>query len=393
MKEIIPVLQDQSIEFSLNRLKIKDERKNNDFKIYADGGLDILDSRANCVSLECRLEISNRLGKSLGLIADEFYVTDYINYSLCMTDKFNGNDLCALFDNFLIVYNLMPLVVSGVIKFREATDPVCKSCLNIFEKKVDEITNDVYLSFRKDFTLEPMGDRKFAIHTKNIFDPPVVLWVEKKHKKWRKKIDWEDQYYYIIRSAIRQSLWTGGVAARGGGSVFTNSNAGVSAVMCQEGRFSNDRVQNIFDQKRELVILWVNDLDISQIIELREEAGRAFPLFREKISSHLSGGGDNGNPVEIIKELKYESRQVVNELDLILKKSVSFWKKPFSIMSLGVAAVSIAVDQPLGAAAGLLPLLQLLGDHRLGRHAEEQSVKSKPGYVLVKAEEILRHSH
>ncbi|MBS3018324.1 hypothetical protein DJFAAGMI_01056 [Comamonas sp. PE63] len=393
LKELIPVLQEQSRYFSIERLNSDNNSNYNNFKIYADSGLDILDPRANCINLNCRIEASNRLAKSLGLIADKFYITDHITDSLCNNNSFNDNEIVALLDNYTIIYNLMPLVIKGIIQFNEAVRPICISCLKNFEEEVDDITDNLYSKFRNCFTLEPMGNRNFAIHTEDLFNPPVVLRVEKKHKKWRKKIDWEDQYRYIIRSEVRKSLWTGSMAGKNLGSVFTNSSAGIAAVLHKEGKFSSAGPKNIFDQKREFSIPWVNDLDILQIIELREEAHRAFPLFREKISYHLTGFGNTESPENIINELKYESKQVTNELDIIAKKSVSFWKKPFNLMSLGVAAVSIAVDQPLGAATGLLPLLQYLGDHRHEKHSEEESIKSKPGYVLVKAAQILKHAH
>jgi len=41
---------------------------------------------------------------------------------------------------------------------------------------------------------------------------------------------------------------------------------------------------------------------------------------------------------------------------------------------------------------GLLPILQLLINHKTGHESEVSEISRRPGFVLVKAQDILAHS-
>jgi hypothetical protein len=62
------------------------------------------------------------------------------------------------------------------------------------------------------------------------------------------------------------------------------------------------------------------------------------------------------------------------------------------VLGLGLSVYGIATDQVLPGVAGLLPILQLLNSHKVGLEADVAKLTPRPGYVLVKAQDILAHT-
>ena len=58
-----------------------------------------------------------------------------------------------------------------------------------------------------------------------------------------------------------------------------------------------------------------------------------------------------------------------------------------------MSAYGLVNDQIEAAAADLLPFLQLITDHKAGREKDMDRLQQRPGYVLVKAQDILAHDH
>ena len=63
------------------------------------------------------------------------------------------------------------------------------------------------------------------------------------------------------------------------------------------------------------------------------------------------------------------------------------------VLGLGLSAYGVATDQVVAGVGGLLPILQLLIEHKTGHDSSIDTTISKPGYVLLKAQDILSHAH
>jgi hypothetical protein len=80
-------------------------------------------------------------------------------------------------------------------------------------------------------------------------------------------------------------------------------------------------------------------------------------------------------------------------LEAIRKNSARYWKATYGILGLGLSAYGVAADQVLPGVGGLLPIIHLLIDHKTGHESEVSKLTTSPGFVLVKAQDILAHSH
>ena len=63
------------------------------------------------------------------------------------------------------------------------------------------------------------------------------------------------------------------------------------------------------------------------------------------------------------------------------------------MLGLALSAYGVATDQVVPGVAGLLPVLQLLISHKTGHEADVAKLTTRPGYVLVKAQDLLEHAH
>jgi len=91
-------------------------------------------------------------------------------------------------------------------------------------------------------------------------------------------------------------------------------------------------------------------------------------------------------------DLREQAVQVRSELEAKRKSASRFWKGTYGILGLGLSAYGVAADQMLPAVGGLLPVIQLLIGHKAGHESEVAKLSSLPGYVLVKAQDILAHA-
>lgn len=398
LKALLPELKSQSRAYDLDRFdKNHAEPPMSEFGIHLDGGLNLFTTNGGgCRETVCRVAAAERLSRSLGLIADSIWMTDHLTSAFCDFGRVTNAKLDEAVADTLVLGTLMPLIAARVLRFKSPWIPTCQSCVGQFEQRVMQITDELVKTFGKEFTLEDMGDKQYALHTGAVFDPPVVL----RLLPGRKTPDVPpavDKYTWgVIHDAIRSALWVGREAAVGHGAVFSNSRVGVAGLVYQEGRFQDLAQLRVMVERRNFDLPWVSNLTPAQVVELRAEASKALPQFRERMASRLlysPNAGSGGEAADLIAELRYEAAEVRNELEIINRQAKRFWTMPFTLLSLGAAALGVATDQPLGAVGGLLALWQFLGTHEAGNEKDLDKLKCRPGYVLLKAQDILAHAH
>uniref|UniRef100_UPI0028B089BF hypothetical protein n=1 Tax=Achromobacter sp. TaxID=134375 RepID=UPI0028B089BF len=162
----------------------------------------------------------------------------------------------------------------------------------------------------------------------------------------------------------------------------------------QEGWVRDRREVRVFDERRNVNLPWVSELNAEQILQLREEASQALPALRELMSRHLSFSEVNGaNEADIVGELREQAVEVRNELDATRKHAARYWKVAYATLGLGISAYGLGSGQVAASLGGLLPILQLLIQHETTTEHQLGKARHRPGYVLLKASELLQHTH
>lgn len=397
LRDLLPDLKKQSEFYELSsRSRIRAPAPPDKLEIYLDGGLDLFNEDKVCRALRCRIEAAQRLTRSLGLLADTMWLTDFLTEKFCRFGRITNLKLDAVLCDTLVLIELYPLMVAGILKFRSPWLATCSSCLDHFEGEVDRITEFLYREHAETFSLDEHPAGGLSFDTGSLYTPPLHLHLVPRRSKDSRQPSLPDLSYDAIRAAVRSALWTGREAVAGAGSIFSNSGIGLAGLAYVEGAARSRSELRMLEERRNINLPWVSDLDPRQIIQLRQEAASALPMFRELMAKHLSTStteATSSSVKAVVDELRQQSVEVRNELSNIQRHSSRFWKSSYMLLGLGVSAYGVATSQVLPAAGGLLPLIQLIINHKSGTERETEKVKFRPGYVLVKAQDILAHSH
>lgn len=395
LRKLLPELKVQSRfyqENSLGPTPISGSPR--DLKIFADGALNLFDERIGCADLRCRVEAAKKLVRSLGLLGDTVWLTDYLTEQFVQDEELDDARLHKILEDMLVLMELFPLILGGVIRFRSPWRPVCAACLSTFEDRVDAITDDLLAEYTSEFSIEH-AETGFSLHTGSAYSPPLILRVYP--SQWlgaRRTPLPEEAIRRVLHMAVRSALWSSSEASEGNGVVFSNSTLGMTALARQEGWVRSRREVRVFDERRNVNLPWVSELNAEQILQLRQEASQALPSFRELMSRHLSFTELNiDNEADVISDIREQAIEVRNELESTKKYAAKYWKVAYATLGFGISAYGLGSGQIAASLGGLLPILQLLIQHETGTGHQLDKTRHRPGYVLLKASELLEHAH
>ncbi len=394
IKVMLKDLQEQSIAYEISNHTLVPAQANPlHFEVHLHGGMDPFDGSAGCSDLACRLQGMDRIARSMGLIADRVWITDLISEKFVRFGRVTNAKLDEIVADTLVLARLAPLIFAGIVRFRSPWRPVCNQCIANFENSIEELAKDVASKFKNEAKFLSRKNGNYTLDTGNFFEPSLVyqnILPESPLPKLRDAIE------MIAYREIRTAMWASRDASLFGGSVFSNSRIGLAGILSQEGRFSNSEQLLLLDHERSIQIPWVSELNAAQIVELRQETSNALPLFREKMARTLSIDEDNKSNTstsrEFIQELREQAAEVRAELSVTQLNSARFWKTTYGLLGLGVSAYGVATDQVVAGVGGLLPLINLLINHTSGHEKDLDMATRRPGYVLVKAQDLLAHA-
>jgi hypothetical protein len=343
---------------------------------------------------KCRIAAAERLARSFGLIADQVWLTDHLSTEVMGMGRPTNPAIDRLMQHALALAPLLPLIEARIIRFRSPWIATCEGCKEKFEDQVEATSQEVLKVFRRDFKVKPSRGGGFFISTGKAFEPTVFLHsISKSPKRMPSN---RECAVREVADQVRQVIWTAREASMTGGTIFTNSRVGLSGLLQGEARLPDRKTLLFFDGDRAFEVPWVSQLSPEQILQLREEASLALPVFRERLARALVQTGPQVNiqsSQELISELRAQAAEVRAELTVKRTKSARYWKTTYGVLGLALSAYGVATDQVIPGVAGLLPILQLLISHETGHEADVAKLTTRPGYVLVKAQDLLEHAH
>jgi hypothetical protein len=386
-------MKEQSLAFESQSMARAEPPSPLRFEVHPHGALDLL-SEHGCTDLNCRIAAAERLARSLGLIADRVWLTDHLSTEVMTLGRATNESLDRLMHHAIALAPLLPLIKAGVVRFRSPWIATCSSCSAEFDLQVEAATEVVLRSFARQIKVERKDSGGYFIRTGDFFEPPVML-----HSLSNSGRPPSSRQYgeYLVAREVRQILWTAREATFTHGAVFSNSRPALAGMLQCDGRLPRNRSElRAFEDSRALDMPWVSELNPTQVVQLREEASHAIPLLREMLAravTYNGGQSATGNASELIASLRAQAAEVKADLSAKQSKSARYWKVTYGVLGLGISAYGVATDQVLPGMGGLLPILQLLIGHKTGHESEVAKLKTRPGYVLVKAQDILAHAH
>jgi hypothetical protein len=393
IRATVPDLKEQSFGFESQNLSRSEPLNPTSFDVHLHGALDLLSGDV-CVMPKCRVAAAERLARSFGLIADQVWLTDHLSTEVMGMGRPTNAAIDRLMQQTLALAPLLPLIEARIIRFRSPWIATCEGCKKKFEDRVEATSQEVLKVFRRDFKVKRRKDGGFFVITGKAFEPEVVLHSASTSSK--RIPSNRECAVREVAGQVSQVLWTAREASMTGGSIFTNSRVGLSGLLHGEGRLPDRKTLLLFDGDRAFEVPWVSQLSPEQILQLRQEASLALPVFRERLARALAQTGPEvsiQSSRELISELRAQAAEVRAELSVKRTKSARYWKTTYGVLGLALSAYGVATDQIVPGVAGLLPILQLLISHKTGHEADVAKLTTRPGYVLVKAQDLLEHAH
>lgn len=403
-KEFIPELRKQA-EWSVgNHDYVDDQAKlsNTEFAVSPISGINPFGQLGKCSELDCRLHSAQNFSRTLGLYSDVIYLPDPFTTLFIEDDEtdWTENQLLNLLQETAVLKTLEPLIQAGIIKFISPIKSFCTSCFDKFDQQVSDFTDQAVSEFWNEMSIQ-YEKEYLVLGTGNLHEPSLVmrryfdstLKNKQGNKKAARELFWE-----IINDEIHEHIMTMYEASRLRSTIFSNSRAGLKTLKKLEGFDQINSNQIDWESSRTAVLPWIKNLTPTQILELRDSASKAMPQFREFMTKSLALNADPHNAdsekkySELILELRSQALEVKSELDAINIGSEKVFHNVGGALGLSIGIYSAAAMNPAIGLSTLIATLGLIHTNLKKDHTEVQKLSAKPGYVLVKAKEILEHA-
>lgn len=391
LKEMAGELQDQAQ--SSQSASVADIATNPlDTTIVLSGGLDLFSGVGACQAFECRLNYVDEVARSVVLMADKVTLHDYFEeFFLSIKRRPTKADVYPILSDFYVLQRLRPLIEAGLVKFLRTSLPICLSCIDEFDARVDAIADELVASFVGLVNVDRSGVHP-VIDSGPLFEPSLMFTAS---KSGASGLSDTQLIRDVIREVVRVTIWDARDASFCDGVLFSNARIGLIGLLNADGRQSTPAAVRKFEAHGAANLPWVRGLTIEQTIQLRSEARNALPALRAMLGRRLKDAASQDGSLEpdYIRELREQAVEVRNELELVTTRSSSFRRNVTGVVGLGIAAFGAAIDSPLAAAVGLMGTLNLLHQMPEPEHKKEDLLKRRPAYVLIAAQDILAHKN
>lgn len=362
------------------------------FKAVLSGGLDLFGGLGACQAPPCRIGYASQIARSIALMADEVIVGDsFFEEINSLKSRPTNNDIFPLLVDVMVLKKIQPLIEAGILKFSTPLHQFCSSCAKPFEERIDNLTDQVLREISSSLTIDRSGEKPTLDFTQ-VYSPGVLIYLDSDRTSG---ITDEQIIRESLKDSIRTIFFDAQSASSIGGSVFSNSPAGISALISDDRRSENPLNLRAFSAERAAYLPWVSGLSIQQTLDLRSAASAALPSLREFLARRLVST-PSSNPlawVDTVAELREQAAIARSELEIATSRSAALKRSATGILGLCVSAVCLATESPSTALGGLLGTLGLIHSMPAPDSNHSKEIKTRPGYVLVAAEDILKHAN
>lgn len=368
------------------------------FVAVPSAGLDLFSGEGTCQAYECRIGYVKPFVQTLGLYADTIYLSDPFT-DFFQRERFNKWDLTKLAGHITTLKLLAPLVDAGIVRFRPMRGSYCAGCFEKLYEGATSIAEELRLSYSDQIEVVRDGN-SVAVRSRGLYgDEELYTTFDRKRNATALPDDAELIRGILLRD-VADALTASASARKYSGTLISNSRVGMSALLQAEGRKPRTGNLEQWESVRSATLPWVENLSVQQILQLREEADKALPRLRERLANALrplstDDKGKAGDRLEdCVAELRAEAAEVAAELQTLKRTGGTSFSQMVGTLGLTISGYGYFSDA-VGAATTLTSLVTLLGlVHQSGKHLGEaiEEIKTRPGYVLFKAQDILRHA-
>lgn len=401
IRTLIPELRQQAEWSAANHEYIdgKGQVGNTEFAVSPASGINPFSDLGKCADLDCRVKVAENFSRTIGLYSDVIYLPDPLTTSFLDEEDVGWTDeqIIKLLNEIIVIKTLSPLIDNGIIKFVSPVTAFCTSCYEKLSEQIYDFSDQAVTEFWESILIESNKDY-LALDTGILHEPNLVFRKyydpSLKNRKNTKKLA-RELLFNLVSEDVHEHLLTMHEASSMNSTVLSNSRAGLQSLKKLEGHDPKVFGALDWESSRTTILPWVKDLTPSQVIELRESASNALPQFRELIHRNMAASDqeamidNNEKCSELILELRSQAQEVRSELDAINIKSEKNFHNVGGLLGISVALYSSAIGNPLVGLSTLIASLGLIHTNLKKDESEVKKLTSKPGYILIKAQEII----
>jgi hypothetical protein len=419
-------LRDQA-EYTANDWSYEDSRpgRQPDGKFYLTvaASLNPLAPTGKCSNAECRIRRSMAYSRSVPLYADVTIVHDAITGALLEWDHPSEELSTELFFQMLALRSIRPFIEAGAVGFSAPVHHFCATCTSRYDENVTRgVSALAGLMIENGLRLElhNLGrDRALLYMTYpdivTSIGHPVASFLElsdaegkaalarfsRKGKGGRLPKQAGQYFRSRIEQNIRRDVASTLMDLNGchwSRSVFATGWR-LEALFLQQAENVDRSTTDIESWERlyALELPFVRDLTASQVLQLRDEAGLSLQRLRDLLRRRLAENtvdADTRGVRDIVAELREEAAVVETELEAWRKARTPQFQLAIGSYALSFILYGLVTGGNVAASALAATLTTLGAIHGPTKTeaVETEKLRTRPGYVLVRAKELLDHS-
>lgn len=383
------------------------------FVVAPSGSADPLFGTDKCPVLSCRIEGAHAFAHSIALYADLAIVPDVFTIRFLQEDFDTSQEASGLFNDLAVLTEIMPLIRMGIVRFGSPPH-FCERCdaalATASQAAVDAIADRAAGEIAGIAVRTEKSRNLAAVTFKPGFVPLGGVEIEVDKKTARKLTNFSGRRLArgdrgkantLLRELLGETLqeltrplaMAVRNAQRSGAVVATGYRAEVLFLHQIETGTPYDLRR--WERIRTVQLPFVRELDIKQVTRLREDAQHALPALRHLLAESFKEPvlESDAKVVEVVSHLREEALEVQAELGAWQRATGYQFHTAFGALGLSYVLYGLAAaGQLVGTAlSSFISTLRGIHSERFKQKLEQERLKARPGYVLVRARELLAH--
>jgi hypothetical protein len=359
--------------------------------------LNPLTSQGVCDSPACRWKQAEQVGKLAALYSEYAVLTDRLSALLVGADLRRTQVREELFRHCWALLALRKPLELGLVRMGISSFGLCEEHAKPIMKQLTDTADQLTDEYKG----RAKGTREYgelALDVSAIW--PRVTIIAKRmsgqknatSKGWKRRVLLHEIAQHLLELLLQCKS-----AERLRSVVLSSNSFELRALRVFDGDNRAEEEVRKWEALQSVDLPWISDLTLDETIVLRGEASSALPRLRELLALRVTGGQAEGlsRRADVIQELREQTEEVRSEI-----AAVGLRRFERAETLIGGLAITMAVygfaSAIMPPAASLGTLLTALGSlHTVHdkKTSEEDSLRAKPAYALLKAQEILSHRH
>jgi hypothetical protein len=379
------------------------------FIVTPTGPLNPFSKSQKCNERGCRIESARAFAKSVGLYSEYALVPDVFSSLLY---HYHGDNIAnALFDEIVVLNELLPLISEGIVRFGRPGLRLCDHHLKENQDLVSQTAETLLRITRGSLHIRVLeGPTEFDFY--EIQEPMLtnsderlttLFRVTKEEsrkilRQYRRRaggrlpkdaeryLKWylEDEY----RREVQEMLEAVNIARISRAQLTTGSRRDVLLLNYVEKPSSRNDIEH-WEQMRTIELPWIKDLTIEEIIRLRDSAGPALERLRLLLTSRFKEA-ESSKP-DIAGELESEALEIRAQMEAWKAGRGSQFEIYYGALGISLIVYGLAHDALLAAGTAIFTAIGNVFRDKKQESVELGKLKGKPGFALLRARDLLKH--